>query len=123
MICLNLQCIILRGRAPWNLNIVWTNLYQKITEEIDCVLYCSGRIPPDHGFEGYPELCDAVNDLNRPTFCMSVMDQFSLVAFAISMEVHWYHSDVKYKGIESLLRQAENVAHIIGGRIVKCAEL
>ena len=40
------------------------------------------------------------------------MDRFSPVAFAISMEVHWYHPDVKHKGIESLLRQTETVAHI-----------
>ena len=29
---------------------------------------------------------------------------------------HWYHTDVKHKGIEATLRQMERVAHIIGSR-------
>ena len=99
-------------------HFVEINLYKKITEEIDGVLYYSGRIPPDYGFEGYPKLCDAVIDLNRTTFCVPVMDRFSPVAFAISMEVHWYHSNVKQKEIESQLRQAEIMAYIIGGRTI-----
>ena len=67
-------------------HFVEINLYKKITKEIDGGLYYSGRIPPDYGFEGYPELCDAVIDLNRTTFCVPVMDRFSPVAFAISIK-------------------------------------
>ena len=90
--------------------------FVEITKEIDSVLYYSGRIPPDYGFEGYPELCDAVIDLNQTTFCIPAMDRFNLVAFVISMEVHWYQPNVRHKGIETQLRQAEIMAHIIGGR-------
>ena len=74
---------------------------RKRSKEIDGVLYYVGRIPPDYGFDGYPELCEAVIDLCRTTFCVPVMDQWSPVAISIAMEIHWYHPDVQHCGIEA----------------------
>ena len=90
--------------------------YVNISKEIDEVLYYVGRIPPDYVFDGYPELCEAAIDLCRTTFCVPVMDQCSPVAISIAMEIHWYHPDVQHRGIETILRQTQSVAHIIGGR-------
>ena len=44
------------------------------------------------------------------------MDQYSPVAISIALEIHWYHPDVKHTGVESMLRQTQRVAHVIGGR-------
>ena len=90
--------------------------YINISKEIDGVLYYSGRILPDQEFLGYPDLCKAALDLCQTTFCVPVMDQYSPVAISIALEIHWYHPDVCHRGIESLCRQVERVAHVIGGQ-------
>ena len=90
--------------------------YVNISKGIGGVLYYVGRIPPDYGFYGYPELCEAAIDLCRTTFCVPVMDQWSPVAISIAMEIHRYHPDFQHCGIEAILRQTQSVAHIIGGR-------
>ena len=90
--------------------------YINFTTEIDGVLYYSGRILTNYSFDGYPELCEAAIDLCRTTFCVPVMDQYSPVAISIALEIHWYHPDVKHTGVESMLRQTQRVAHVIGGR-------
>ena len=48
-----------------------------ITNEIDGVLYYSGRILSDYSYDGYPDLCEAVIDLCQTTFCVPVMEQYS----------------------------------------------
>ena len=90
--------------------------YVNISKEVDEVLYYVGRIPPNYEFNGYPELCVAAIDLCQTTFCVLVMDQYSPVAISIAMEVDWYHPDVQHRGLEAILRQTQNIAHIIGGR-------
>ena len=96
--------------------IVKKSNYVNISNEVDEVLYYVGRIPPNYEFDGYPELCVAAIDLRQTTFCVPVMDQYSPVAISIAMEVHWYHPDVQHRGLEAILRQTQNIAHIIGGR-------
>ena len=90
--------------------------YTNISKEIDGVLYYTGRIPTDALLSGYPELCEAALDLSPTTFCVPMMDLYSPIAFAIAMEIHWFHDDVQHQGIESMLRHTEYVSHIIGGR-------
>ena len=90
--------------------------YSNISKEIDGVFYYSGRILQDQEFLGYPDLCKAALDLCQTTFCVPVMDQYSPVAISIALEIHWYHPDVCHLGIESLYRQVERVAHVIGGQ-------
>ena len=67
-------------------------------------------------FEGYPELCQEAIDLYPTSFCVPVMDQYSPVAISIALEIHWHHEDVQHSGIDSMLRQTEAVAHVLGGR-------
>ena len=90
--------------------------YEKVSKEIDGILYYTGRILEDYEFGGYPDLCSAAIDLCSTTFCVPLMDHVSPVAIAIALEVHWHHPDVQHKGIESILRQMLRVAHIVGGR-------
>ena len=89
--------------------------YENISKEIDGVLYYSGRILPEQQFEGYPDLCASALDLCRTTFCVPVMDQYSPVAIAIAIDVHWNHPDVKHRGVAAIYRQMLKIAFTIGG--------
>ena len=89
--------------------------YTNISKNVDGVLYYSGRILPDHSFQGYPDLCAAALDLCKTTFCVPVMLHHSPIAISISLEIHWYHPDVRHRGVDSMCRQVDRVAHIIGG--------
>ena len=91
------------------------NKYVHISKEIDGVLYYSGRILPDQDFGGHPDLCGAALDLCKTTFCVPVMDRCSPVAISIALEIHWFHPDVRHRGIETIYRQTLKVAHIISG--------
>ena len=44
------------------------------------------------------------------------MDQYYPVAISIALEIHWYHPDVKHKGVDVIWRQMQHIAHIIGGQ-------
>ena len=89
--------------------------YKNISKNIDGILYYSGRILPEQQFEGYPNLCGSALDLCRTSFCVPVMDQYSPVAISIAIEVHWYHPDVKHRGVSAIYRQMLRVAYVIGG--------
>ena len=79
-------------------------------------MYYSGRILPIQGVGGCPGLPEAALDLYGATICVPLSDSHS----PIVDEVHWYHPDVNHSGVESELRQIEQISHIIGGRqIVK----
>ena len=91
-------------------------IYANITKDIDGVLYYSGRILENYKFDGYPGLCEAAIDLCRTSFCVPVMDQYSPVAIAIALEIHWCHPDVRHKGVDAIWRQMQRLAHIIGGQ-------
>ncbi len=96
-------------------------IYSNIAKDIDGVLYYSGRILENYKFGGYPELCETAIDLCRTTFCVPIMDQYSPVAIAIALEIHWYHPDAKHKGVDVIWRQMQRVAHIIGGQKLSIA--
>ena len=89
--------------------------YENISKEIDGVLYYSGRILPEQQFEGYPDLCASALDLCRTSFCVPVMDQYSPVAIAIAIDVHWNHPDVKHRGVAAIYRQMLKISYVIGG--------
>ena len=109
----------------WNYFVIKTTLevrkfsdkrkYTNNTVEIDGILYFSGRILPEQGFLGNPELCQAALDLCRTTFCVPVMDQYSPVAISIALETHWYHPDVAHRGVETVHRIIQTTVKILGG--------
>lgn len=90
--------------------------YSNISKEIDGILYYSGRILPDQKVEKDLTLADVSFDLSDKTFCVPIVDKLSPVAYAISSEIHWYDPDVRHGGIESMLRQIQCIAFLIGGR-------
>ena len=90
--------------------------YEKISVLKNGILYYSGRILSTQKIGGIPSLGEAVLDLTASTFCVPLSDSDSPIARAITSEVHWYHSDVKHGGVESVLRQIQRTSYIIGGR-------
>ena len=90
--------------------------YENISQEINKVLYYTGRILPDQEIGGNLTLCDTSFDLSKKTFCVPLVDNLSPIAYAIASEIHWYHQDVKHGGIESLSRYTQVIAFIIDGR-------
>ena len=90
--------------------------YNRISEEVEGVLYYSGRILPSQEISGQISLSDVAFDLSKTTFCVPLIDKFSPIAYAIANEIHWYHPDVRHAGIESMLRQCNCVGYVIGGR-------
>ena len=92
------------------------NLYKDKSILKDNILYYTGRILSAQEVDGPPNLGDACLDLSACTFCVPMTDSHSPIAYAIVNETHWFHPDVNHKGIESVLRNAQHVAHIIGGR-------
>ena len=90
--------------------------YNKISTEIDGILYYTGRILPSHKQSNSNELSDVMLDLSTISFCVPLTDKYSPVAYSIVSEVHTYHKDVKHAGVESVLRYCNMVAYIIGGR-------
>ena len=89
--------------------------YQNISE-VDGILFYSGRILPSQRIESMNELSDVSLDLTSTSFCVPLTGHLSPIAYAIAMEMHWYHADVKHGGLESVLRQTQRVAYILGGR-------
>ena len=92
------------------------NLYKDKSVLKDDILYYTGRILSAQEIDGPPSLGDVCFDLSACTFCVPMTDSHSPIAYAIVNETHWYHPDVSHKGVESVLRNAQYVAHIIGGR-------
>ena len=92
--------------------------YSNISKEVNGILYYSGRILPDQQISSQPSLVDVSFDLSEKTFCVPLVDKMSPVAYALANEVHWYSLDVRHGGIESVLREINTIAYLIGGRKV-----
>ena len=90
--------------------------YERISEDVDGVLFYSGRILPSQEIGGQLSLCDVSFDLSPSTFFVPLIDRLSPVAYSIAEEIHWYHPDVSHLGVESILRQTNAVCYVIGGR-------
>ncbi len=94
--------------------------YEKVSHEIDGILYYTGRILPTQKVtsEGKTDLrlCDTSFDLTKSTFCVPVVDSFSPLAYSIVDEIHWYQFDCAHGGVESVLRQVQCISYLIGGR-------
>ena len=90
--------------------------YEQRTVLKEDILYHTGRILTTREIDGNLGLADVCVDLSASTFCVPVTDSHSPVAYAIVNETHWYHADFSHGGIESVLRCAQCIAYIIGGR-------
>ena len=94
--------------------------YEKISQDIDGILYYTGRILPTQKvtFEGDTglRLCDTSFDLMKSTFVVPIIDSFSPLAYSIVDEIHWYQFDCAHGGVESVLRQVQCISYVIEGR-------
>ena len=90
--------------------------YKEFSVEKAGVLYFSGRILPTQEIEKCPTLCDVSFDLEKTSFCVPILSSQSPIAYSLCDEVHWYHPDVRHRGVESLIRYTSLIAYIIGGR-------
>ena len=79
------------------------------------ILYYTGSILASQEIYGKCSLGDVCLDLAANSFCVSITDAHSPIAYAIVLETHWYHPDISYGCFESVLRHSQNMAYIIGG--------
>ena len=90
--------------------------YEQLSTEKSGILYYTGRILPTQEIGGDPTMCDVCLDLVKSSFCVPIVDSLSPIAYSIASEIHWYHSDVRHSGLESVLRETNKLVFIIGGR-------
>ena len=90
--------------------------YKNLSQEKSGILYYTGRILPTQQVNGDLTMCDVCSDLAKSSFCVPIVDVLSPLAYSIASEIHWHHPDVMHGGLESILREANKVAFIIGGR-------
>ena len=94
--------------------------YSKFSQEKNGVLWYTGRILPTDEVTIVGRFTKAMKDLSESTFCVSVIDKHSPIAYSIVNDIHWHDKDVKHCGVETVWRQVLKVVFIIEGRgIVK----
>ena len=91
------------------------NYYKKISENKNGILYYTGRILPSQEFENTIQLSDVCIDLTLSSFCVPLIDRYSPLAFSLINEVHWYNTDAKHSGNETVMRHTQKLAHVIEG--------
>ena len=91
-------------------------VYQKISKEIDGILYYTGRILPSQSFGGKLSFSDVILDLSCTSFCVPLVESCSPFAYSLVGETHWYNTDAMHSGVETVLRYSQKIAHLIGGR-------
>ena len=91
-------------------------VYRNISREKGGILYYTARILPSQIFNEQLNLSDVTLDLTSTHFCVPLMDSGSPFAYSVINETHWNHNDAKHCGVETVLRYAQKVAFIIGGR-------
>ena len=96
------------------------NKYERISQDVDGILYYTGRILPTQSIlserNTMSRLCDTSFDLVKSSFCVPIVDSFSPLAYAIVNEIHWNQFDCAHGGVESVLRHVQCVSYVIGGR-------
>ena len=90
--------------------------YEKKSVWKDGILFHTGRILAVQEIDNKMSLADVCLDLSATSFCVPITDALSPVAYSIVSETHWYDPDVNHKGVESILRHAQQTAYIIEGR-------
>ena len=91
-------------------------VYQKISKEVNGVLYYTGRILPSQIFGGKLSLSDVILDLSSTTFCVPLAESCSPFAYSLVGETHWFNEDAMHTGVETVLRYSQKIAYLIGGR-------
>ena len=91
-------------------------MYDKISQEIDGILYYTGRILPNQEITNTETIIDTMKDLSSLKYHVPLVDKQSPIAYSIVNEVHWNHSVANHSGNETVLRYTLDYAFILGGR-------
>jgi len=90
--------------------------YERISEEVNGILYYSGRFLQTEKINFITPLATAMYDLQSTSFFVPIIDKQSPLAYSIISEVHWHNETVKHAGNESILRFVMKKAYILEGR-------
>lgn len=97
-------------------NFVKRSKYENVSQEIDGILYYSGRILPTDKIDIIVPMTAVMQDLHATTFCVPVLDKHSPLSYSIVMDIHWHNKTVQHAGIESVWRYILKKVFIIEGR-------
>ena len=90
--------------------------YIDVSEEMNGILYHTGRILPTQEFSVISAMTEVMHDLVPSTFCIPIVDKHSPLAYAVINEVHWFNKIAKHKGVETVLRYTMQYCFILEGR-------
>ena len=93
-----------------------TNVYEKISQENEGILYYTGRILPNQKITNIETIIDTMKDLSSLKYHVPLVDKHSPIAYSIVNEVHWNDSVANHSGNETVLRYTLDYAYILGGR-------
>ena len=92
------------------------SVYNKISQEVNGVLYYSGRFLQTETINIITPMASSMHDLHSTSFFVPLVDKHSPLAYSIINEVHWYDETVKHSGNESTLRFVLKKAYVLEGR-------
>ena len=90
--------------------------YKSISNEVDGVLYFTGRILPEDNVTIVGQATEVMRDLCSSTFCVPLTDKHSPIAYSVINDVHWNDKTVRHTGVESVWRYVLKLMYVIDGR-------
>ena len=87
--------------------------YERISEEVDGILYYKGRILLEQSVTGVKDMCDVMIDLSCRTFWVPLVDRYSPFAYSIINEIHWHNKEAMHTGVEKTVRYTLHYACIL----------
>ncbi len=87
--------------------------YERISEEVDGILYYKGRILLEQSVTGVKDMCDVMIDLSCRTFWVPLVDGHSPFAYSIINEVHWHNKEAMHTGVGKTVRYSLHYACIL----------
>ena len=92
--------------------------YSKISREKDGKLTYTRRILPTNSSAISGPMTKAMQNLSATTFCISLVDKHSPIAYAIINEVHWHDNVAQNADLETVCIYALRRANIIEGKSI-----
>ena len=92
------------------------NEYQKISFQIDGILYYKGRKLATEKINASCEMSTVMKDLCSNTFCVSVIYKHSPLAYSITIEIHWHSDAAKHSYVEIVWSYVLKLGYIMHAR-------
>ena len=80
------------------------------------ILYSSGSILPTDNIKITGEVSTVMKDLAGDTFCVSIINKHSPLAYSLINEVHWHSKAAMHSGVETGRRYVLKTGFTIFGR-------